>query len=87
MSKLVFTPSKLCFSAGDEVMLKAFKKQLHTYKVASLDGVAQPLLDCAYDLFHIVQTQSKSIKELEIKSLERVKIMRSSIVKSKFYKR
>lgn len=31
MSKLVFTPSKLCFSAGDEVMLKAFKKQLHTY--------------------------------------------------------
>lgn len=87
MSKLVFTPSKLCFSAGDEVMLKAFKKHLHTYKVASLDGVAQPLLDCAYDLFHIVQTQSKSIKELEIKSLERVKIMRSSIVKSKFYKR
>ena len=67
MSKLVFTPSKLCFSAGDEVMLKAFKKHLHAYKVASLDGVAQPLLDCAYDLFHIVQTQSKSIKELEIK--------------------
>ena len=67
MSKLVFTPSKLCFSADDEVMLKAFKKHLHTYKVASLEGVAQPLLDCAYDLFHIVQTQSKSIKELEIK--------------------
>jgi len=54
MSKLVFTPSKLCFSADDEVMLKAFKKHLHAYKVASLDGVAQPLLDCAYDLFHIV---------------------------------
>ena len=68
MSKLVFTPSKLCFSADDEVMLKAFKKHLHAYKVASLDGVAQPLLDCAYDLFHIVQTQSKSIKELEIKA-------------------
>ena len=68
MSKLVFTPSKLCFSADDEVMLKAFKKHLHTYKVASLGGVAQPLLDCAYDLFHIVQTQSKSIKELEIKA-------------------
>ena len=79
MSKLVFTPSKLCFSAGDEVMLKAFKKHLHTYKVTSLDGVAQPLLDCAYDLFHIVQTRllavasgseakSKSIKELEIKA-------------------
>jgi len=79
MSKLVFTPSKLCFSAGDEVMLKAFKKHLHAYKVASLDGVAQPLLDCAYDLFHIVQTRllavvsgseakSKSIKELEIKA-------------------
>lgn len=68
MSKLVFTPSKLCFSAGDGVMLKAFKKHLHTYKVASLDGVAQPLLDCAYDLFHIVQTQSRSIKELEIKA-------------------
>ena len=67
MNKLVFTPSKLCFSAGDEVMLKAFKKHLHTYKVANLEGVAQPLLDCAYDLFHIVQTQSKSIKELEIK--------------------
>ena len=67
MNKLVFTPSKLCFSAGDEVMLKAFKKHLYAYKVASLDGVAQPLLDCAYDLFHIVQTQSKSIKELEIK--------------------
>ena len=67
MSKLVVTPSKLCFSAGDEGMLKAFKKHLHTYKVASLDGVAQPLLDCAYDLFHIVQTQNKSIKELEIK--------------------
>ena len=67
MSKLVFTPSKLCFSADDEVMLKAFKKHLHTYKVASLEGVAQPLLDCAYDLFHIVQTQGKSIKELEIK--------------------
>ena len=67
MNKLVFTPSKLCFSAGDEVMIKAFKKHLHAYKVASLDGVAQPLLDCAYDLFHIVQTQSKSIKELEIK--------------------
>ena len=67
MSKLIFTPSKLCFSAGDEVMLKAFKKHLHTYKVASLNGVAQPLLDCAYDLFHIVQTQSRSIKELEIK--------------------
>lgn len=68
MSKLVFTPSKLCFSAGHEVTLKAFKKHLHAYKVASLDGVAQPLLDCAYDLFHIVQTQSKSIKELEIKA-------------------
>lgn len=68
MSKLVFTPSKLCFSADDEVMLKAFKKHLHAYKVASLDGVAQPLLDCTYDLFHIVQTQSKSIKELEIKA-------------------
>ena len=68
MNKLVFTPSKLCFSAGDEVMLKAFKKHLHAYKVASLDGVAQPLLDCAYDLFHIMQTQSKSIKELEIKA-------------------
>nr|WP_314998478.1 hypothetical protein [uncultured Campylobacter sp.] len=67
MNKLVFAPSKLCFSAGDEVMLKAFKKHLHAYKVASLEGVAQPLLDCAYDLFHIVQTQSKSIKELEIK--------------------
>ncbi len=67
MNKLVFTPSKLCFSADDEVMIKAFKKHLHAYKVASLDGVAQPLLDCAYDLFHIVQTQSKSIKELEIK--------------------
>ena len=68
MNKLVFTPSKRCFSADDEVMLKAFKKHLHAYKVASLDGVAQPLLDCAYDLFHIVQTQSKSIKELEIKA-------------------
>ena len=68
MNKLVFTPGKLCFSAGDEVMLRAFKKHLHAYKVASLDGVAQPLLDCAYDLFHIVQTQSKSIKELEIKA-------------------
>ena len=68
MNKLVFTPSKLCFSAGDEVMLKAFKKHLHTYKVASLEGVAQSLLDCAYDLFHIVQTQSKIIKELEIKA-------------------
>ena len=67
MNKLVFTPSKLCFSADDEVMLKAFKKHLHAYKVASLEGVTQPLLDCAYDLFHIVQTQSKSIKELEIK--------------------
>ena len=67
MNKLVFTPNKLCFSAGDEVMLKAFKKHLHAYKVVSLDDVAQPLLDCAYDLFHIVQTQSKSIKELEIK--------------------
>lgn len=67
MSKLVFTPSKLCFSADDEVMLKAFKKHLHAYKVASLEGVAQSLLDCAYDLFHIVQTQSKSIKELEKK--------------------
>ncbi|WP_295149169.1 hypothetical protein [uncultured Campylobacter sp.] len=67
MNKLVFTPSKLCFSADDEVMLKAFKKHLHIYKVASLDGVAQPLLDCAYDLFHIVQTQRKSIKKLEIK--------------------
>ncbi|WP_234411983.1 hypothetical protein [Campylobacter concisus] len=31
MSKLVFTPSKFCFSAGDEVMLKAFKKHLHIY--------------------------------------------------------
>ena len=49
MSKLIFTPSKLCFSADDEVMLKAFKKHLHIYKVTSLDGVAQPLLDCAYD--------------------------------------
>lgn len=68
MSKLVFTPSKLCFSADDEVMLKAFKKHLHAYKVASLEGVAQSLLDCAYDLFHIVQTQSKSIKELEKKA-------------------
>ena len=68
MSNLVFTPSKLCFSADDEVMLKAFKKHLHAYKVASLEGVAQPLLDCAYDLFHIVQTQSRSIKELEIKA-------------------
>ena len=68
MSKLVFTPSKLCFSADDEVMLKAFKKHLHIYKVASLEGVAQPLLDCAYDLFHIVQTQGGSIKELEIKA-------------------
>ena len=68
MSKLVFTPSKLCFSAGDEVMLKAFKRHLHAYKVASLEGVAQSLLDCAYDLFHIVQTQSRSIKELEIKA-------------------
>ena len=67
MNKLVFAPSKLCFSADDEVMLKAFKKHLHAYKVASLEGVTQPLLDCAYDLFHIVQTQSKSIKELEIK--------------------
>ena len=68
MSKLVFTPSKLCFSADDEVMLKAFKKHLHAYKVASLEGVAKSLLDCAYDLFHIVQTQSKSIKELEKKA-------------------
>ncbi|MFC2587926.1 MAG: hypothetical protein ACFNYB_06465 [Campylobacter sp.] len=67
MSKLVFTPSADCFSASDEVMLKAFKRHLHAYKVASLDGVAQSLLDCAYDLFHIVQTQGKSIKELEIK--------------------
>ena len=68
MNKLVFTPSADCFSASDEVMLKAFKRHLHAYKVASLDGVAQSLLDCAYDLFHIVQTQSKSIKELEIKA-------------------
>ena len=78
MSKLVFTPSADCFSASDEVMLKAFKRHLHAYKVASLDGFAQSLLDCAYDLFHIVQTRllavashseakSKSIKELEIK--------------------
>lgn len=48
-------------------MLKAFKKHLHTYKAASLDGVAQPLLDCAYDLFHIMRTQSESIKQLEVK--------------------
>ncbi len=49
-------------------MLKAFKKQLHIYKVQSLDGASQELLDCAYDLFHITRTQEESIKALEVKA-------------------
>lgn len=68
MNKLNFKPSKVCFSANDEVMIKAFKRHLHTYKVASLDGADQSLLDCAFDLFHIVQKQRESIKILEVKA-------------------
>jgi len=49
-------------------MLKAFKRQLHIYKVQSLDGTSQELLDCAYDLFHITRTQEESIKALEVKA-------------------
>ena len=67
-SKLNFTPSAFCFSAGDKDMLKAFKRQLHLYKVQSLDGASQELLDCAYDLFHITRTQEQSIKALEVKA-------------------
>lgn len=67
-SKLNFTPSAFCFSAGDKDMLKAFKRQLHIYKVQSLDGASQELLDCAYDLFHITRTQEQSIKALEVKA-------------------
>ncbi len=67
-SKLNFTPSAFCFSAGDKEMLKAFKRQLHIYKVQSLDGASQELLDCAYDLFHITRTQEESIKALEVKA-------------------
>ena len=67
-SKLNFTPRAFCFSAGDKDMLKAFKRQLHIYKVQSLDGASQELLDCAYDLFHITRTQEQSIKALEVKA-------------------
>lgn len=67
-SKLNFTPSAFCFSADDKDMLKAFKRQLHIYKVQSLDGASQELLDCAYDLFHITRTQEQSIKALEVKA-------------------
>ena len=67
-SKLNFTPSAFCFSASDKDMLKAFKRQLHIYKVQSLDGASQELLDCAYDLFHITRTQEESIKALEVKA-------------------
>ena len=67
-SKLNFTPSAFCFSAGNKDMLKAFKRQLHIYKVQSLDGASQELLDCAYDLFHITRTQEQSIKALEVKA-------------------
>jgi len=49
-------------------MLKAFKRQLHIYRVQSLDGASQELLDCAYDLFHITRTQGESIKALEVKA-------------------
>lgn len=68
MPKLTFNVSPECFSANDEVMIKAFKRHLHNYKVASLDGADQSLLDCAFDLFHIVQTQRESIKTLEVKA-------------------
>ena len=67
-SKLNFTPSAFCFSADDKDMLKAFKRQLHIYKVQSLDGASQELLDYAYDLFHITRTQEESIKALEVKA-------------------
>ncbi len=67
-SKLNFTPSAFCFSAGNKDMLKAFKRQLHIYKVQSLDGASQELLDCAYDIFHITRTQEQSIKALEVKA-------------------
>ncbi|MBF0984694.1 MAG: hypothetical protein HXK63_06140 [Campylobacter sp.] len=68
LSKLNFTPSSFCFSADDKDMLKAFKRQLHIYKVQSLDGASQELLDYAYDLFHITRTQEESIKALEVKA-------------------
>ena len=67
-SKLNFTPSVFCCSVGDKEMLKAFKRQLHIYKVQSLDGASQELLDCAYDLFHITRTQEENIKALEVKA-------------------
>lgn len=67
MNKLNFKPSKVCFSANDEVMLKAFKQHLHNYKVKSMSEAPQELIDCAFDLFHITRTQSESIKQLEIK--------------------
>ena len=65
--KLNFNVSPECFSANDEVMLKAFKRHLHIYKVKSLENAPQELINCAFDLFHIVRTQSESIKRLEIK--------------------
>lgn len=67
MPKLTFNVSPECFSANDEVMLKAFKQHLHNYKVKSMSNDPQEFIDCAFDLFHITRTQSESIKQLEVK--------------------
>ena len=48
--------------------IKEFTSHLRNYGVLSVKEAPQGLINCAYDLFHIVQTQSKSIKELEIKA-------------------
>lgn len=67
MPRLNFKVSADCFGAGNEALLKEFKRHLHVYNVKSLKTADQRLIDCAYDLFHIVQTQRSSIYELETK--------------------
>lgn len=67
MPRLNFKVSADCFGAGNEALLKEFKRHLHVYGVKSLKTADQRLIDCAYDLFHIVQTQRSSIYELETK--------------------
>lgn len=65
MARLAFKVSDSCLGADNEALLKEFKKHLYTYKVKSVKGVEQAFIDCSYDLFYTLQTQRKSIYELE----------------------
>ncbi|MGG7048928.1 MULTISPECIES: hypothetical protein [unclassified Campylobacter] len=56
------------YSDDIKALTSAFNKHLWTYKTKADQCENQAFFDCAFDLFHMVQTQRKSIVDLEIKA-------------------